>query len=91
MADKLYLKIYLYMVGADENVRMVSELRRILEEKYAGHYLLEVIDILNEPEIAEEQNIFATPTLVKTEPPPPKRIIGDFSSGEKVLKALGLT
>ena len=90
MTDKVSLKFYLYMVETPQNIRMVSELRRILEERFGDQYLLEVIDVLNEPERAEKQNIFATPTLVKTIPLPLKRIIGDFSNGERILRLMDL-
>ena len=90
MANKILLRFYLYMIETPQNVRMVSEMKHILEEKLGDKFVLEVIDVLSDPEIAEKQNIFATPTLIKDAPPPPKRIMGDFSSGEKVLRALEL-
>lgn len=90
MEDKVSLKFYLYMIETPKNLRMVSELRHVLKERFDDKFSLEVIDILNNPEIAEEQNIFATPTLIKKAPLPSKRIIGDFTSGEKVLRALKL-
>ncbi len=62
-----------------------------MESTFDGHYNLEVIDIIENLEMAEKDNILATPTLVKSSPPPERRIIGDLSDRKKVLLNLGIT
>jgi len=88
MAENIVIKFYLYMVESPKNVQMVAELKRVLDGKYKDGYTLEVIDILNNPDLAEKNNIMATPTLVKSEPLPSKRLVGDFSNGEKIIDLL---
>ena len=50
---------------------------------------LQIIDVLESPDLAETEKIFATPTLIKEIPPPPRRIIGDMSDTARVLEVLG--
>jgi len=65
-------------------------LREILENEFKGVYALKVIDVLKQPQLAEEDKILATPTLAKILPPPVRKIIGDLSDREKVLIGLDL-
>ena len=69
----------------------VQNLRRICEEALSGRYDLEVIDVLEQPQRAEDHQILATPTVVKEAPAPARRIIGDLSDSGKVLLGLDLT
>lgn len=66
----------------------IANLRRICEEELEGRYELEIIDVLEQPEAAEEARVLATPTLIKRLPPPLRRVIGDLSDKEKVLLGL---
>lgn len=66
----------------------IRNLRRICEEDLAGEYELEIIDVLERPQLAEDEKILATPTLIKQLPPPLRRIIGDMSNSERVLLGL---
>lgn len=68
----------------------IANLRRICEGEFPGCYELVVIDVMEQPAIAEQENILAVPTLVKEFPLPVRRIIGDLSSKEKVLAGIGL-
>ena len=68
--------------------RAIANLRRLCQEELEGCYQLEIIDILEHPQLAEDERILATPTLVKQLPPPLRRVIGDLSSREKVLLGL---
>jgi len=63
-------------------------LRRICEQELAGQYELQIIDVLENPQLAEDEKILATPTLIKQLPPPLRRVIGDLSDTEKVLLGL---
>lgn len=65
-------------------------LERICEERLSGRYELEVIDVLEHPDVAEAEKIVATPTLIKKLPLPVHRIVGDMSITEKVLLGLGI-
>jgi circadian clock protein KaiB len=76
----------LYVAGNTPNsVRALRTLKNIL-----GVYALKVIDVLKNPQLAEEDKILATPTLSKVLPPPVRKIIGDLSDREKVLIGLDL-
>ncbi len=68
----------------------IANLRRICEAELGAQYDLEIIDVVEHPQIAEAQRILATPTLVKQLPLPLRRVIGDLSDREKVLFGLEL-
>ncbi|TAF57193.1 MAG: circadian clock protein KaiB [Oscillatoriales cyanobacterium] len=81
----------LYVAGNTTNsVRALKTLNHILEREFQGVYALKVIDVLKNPQLAEEDKILATPTLAKILPPPVRKIIGDLSNREKVLIGLDL-
>ncbi|WP_264048406.1 circadian clock KaiB family protein [Methylobacterium flocculans] len=71
--------------------RTIENLNRICDEHLAGRFDLEVVDIYQQPELAEENQVVAAPTLLKLLPPPLRRIIGDLSDEGRVLRALELT
>ncbi|MDH4183067.1 MAG: circadian clock protein KaiB [Nitrospinota bacterium] len=80
----------LYITGQTANsVRAMENLKEICKE-LVKDYELRIIDILKEPQLAEDDKIIATPTLVKELPPPLRKIIGDLSNTEKVLLGLDL-
>ena len=66
----------------------IGNLKKICDEELEGRYELEIIDVLENPEIAEVERILATPTLIKSLPLPLRRVIGDLSDKEKVLLGL---
>jgi circadian clock protein KaiB len=70
--------------------KAVTSLESLLEDEFKGHYSLEVVDVLEDPQSAGREGIFATPTLVRAAPPPRTRVIGDMSNREKVLAGLAL-
>jgi circadian clock protein KaiB len=87
---KTYI-LKLYVAGNTPNsMRALKTLRNILETEFRGIYALKVIDVLKNPQLAEEDKILATPTLAKILPPPVRRIIGDLSDRERVLIGLDL-
>ncbi|MCK6547877.1 circadian clock KaiB family protein [Myxococcota bacterium] len=82
----------LYVTGQTVRSRIALEnLRRICAERLGGAAEIEVIDVLERPELAEQQWIIATPTLVRELPAPSRRLVGDLSSVERVAEALGLS
>ena len=87
--NKFLLK--LYITGqTPKSERAIANLRRICEQELNGRYKLVVIDVLERPQLAEDEKILATPTLTKELPPPLSRVIGDLSNTEKVLLGLDL-
>jgi circadian clock protein KaiB len=89
MRVKYVLK--LYVTGLTPRSQdAVKNLKKILNEDYKGVYSLRVIDVVKHPNLAEDDKILATPTLIKILPPPVRRIIGDLSNKEKVLLGLDL-
>ncbi|MEX2571119.1 MAG: circadian clock protein KaiB [Gemmatimonadota bacterium] len=85
--SKFLLK--LYVTGkTPRSERAIANLRRICNEDLRGAYVLEIIDVLEQPQLAEDEKILATPTLIKRLPPPLRRVIGDLSDKEKVLLGL---
>jgi len=85
-------KLRLYVTGKTPKAeRAIANLKEIFEKELEGLYRLSIIDVLENPQLAENEKILATPTLIKDLPLPLKRIIGDFSNSEKVLLGLDLS
>jgi circadian clock protein KaiB len=81
----------LYVMGHTPRSQLaIANIQRICEEELQSRYQLEIIDVLERPQLAEDEKILATPTLVKELPPPLRRIIGDLSDKELVLMGLDL-
>ncbi|HEX3167567.1 MAG TPA: circadian clock KaiB family protein [Chitinophagaceae bacterium] len=82
----------LYVTGASPNsLRAIANTRELCEEYFNENYELEIIDVHQQPSIAKKENIIALPLLIKKHPLPEKRLIGDMSDMERVLKSFGLT
>ena len=87
----LEYELRLFVIGASSNsIRAISNLKQICEKHIKGRYSLEIIDIYQQKAIAETEQIIALPLLIKTQPLPERRLIGDMSNEEKVLRGLGL-
>lgn len=81
----------LYITGkTSRSERAIKNLREICENDLKDRFELIIVDVLEQPQLAEDQKILATPTVVKSLPPPMKRIIGDLSDKEKVLLGLDI-
>ena len=77
------------MTGTSPRAQVaIANLERICAEELQGQYELEIIDVLEHPQRAEDEKILATPTLIKQLPPPLRRVIGDLSDKAKVLLGL---
>ena len=84
-------ELRLYVAGqTPKAVQAFANLRRICEEHLAGRYRIEVIDLLEDPQLGQGDQILALPTLVRRLPAPIKKIIGDLSNTERVLVGLDL-
>lgn len=81
----------LYVAGQTPRcVTAFANLKRICEEHLAGQYQIQVIDLLENPQLARGDQILAIPTLVRKLPEPVRKIIGDLSNTERVLVGLDL-
>lgn len=82
-------ELKLYVAGkTPRSVTAFANLKRICEEHLGGRYQLEVIDLMENPQLARSDQIFAIPTLVRKLPEPIRKIIGDLSNTERVLVGL---
>jgi circadian clock protein KaiB len=72
------------------SIAAFSNLKKICEEHLSGKYHIEIIDLLEEPQLASGDQILAIPTLVRKLPSPIRKIIGDLSDTERVLVGLDL-
>ncbi len=87
--NKFLLK--LYVTGDTPRAeRAISNLRQICERELHGQYELIIVDVLENPQQAEEEKIMVTPTLVRELPTPRRRIIGDLTDTARVLLGLNL-
>jgi circadian clock protein KaiB len=81
----------LFVTGATpKSIRAVTNMKQICEQHLKGKYSLEIIDVYQQNNIAEEEQLIALPLLIKKFPLPERRLIGDMSDTKKVLKGLGL-
>ena len=88
--DDLYV-LRLYIAGMSrKSTGAIARIKNVCERHLRGRYHLEVIDIYQQPQLAEGEQIIAVPTLVKKLPSPLRRLVGDLSNEEKVLVGLDL-
>ena len=86
-----YFILRLYVAGQTAKaIAAFDNLKTICEAELKGRYEIEVIDLLENPKLARENQIVALPTLVRKLPPPLRKIIGDLSDTERVLVGLKL-
>ena len=84
-------ELRLYIAGQTvKSLTALRNLKRYCETHLKGQYKIEVIDLLVKPQLAEGDQIFAIPTLVRKVPEPIRKIIGDLSNEEKVLVGLNI-
>src|SRR6188472_781782 len=84
-------QLRLYIAGqTPKSVLALNNIKKYCEEHLKGIYTIEIIDLLKEPQLAEGDQIFAIPTLVRKFPEPLRKIIGDLSNEEKVLVGLNI-
>ena len=84
-------RLRLYVAGqTPKSLQAFANLKRICEDHLEGQYRIEVIDLLETPQLAKDDQILAIPTLVRKLPEPVRKIIGDLSNTERVLVGLNL-
>jgi circadian clock protein KaiB len=82
----------LFITGASINSRRaIVNLKDICEKHLKDNYSLEIIDVYQQQTVAEKEQIIALPLLIKSRPLPARRLIGDMSDTQKVLKGLGIS
>src|SRR5205809_2730236 len=81
----------LFVTGATPNsMRAITNIKEICEVHLKGNYSLEIIDVYQQADIAKREQLVALPMLLRKQPLPEKRLIGDLSDTTKVLNAIGL-
>jgi circadian clock protein KaiB len=81
----------LYITGTTpKSTRAVHNLIKLCQEHLAGRYDLEVIDIYQQPALAQAEDIIAVPTLLKKQPLPVQKLLGDLSNAQQLVASLGL-
>lgn len=91
MENENIWELRLYIAGqTSKSVTALTNLKKYCETHLKGKYKIEVIDLLVKPQLAEGDQIFAIPTLVRKVPEPIRKIIGDLSNEEKVLVGLNI-
>ena len=89
--DEVLYELTLFVSGASTlAARAIANARRLCEMHCTGRYRLSVVDIHEDPSSLMTNNLLATPTLIKTSPGPPRRVVGDLSHGDRVVEALDL-
>ncbi len=71
-------------------LRAIENLRRVCEDHLAGHYTIEIVDLLENPRRAADDQILAVPTVVRRLPTPIRRLVGDLSDSDRLLVGLEL-
>jgi circadian clock protein KaiB len=89
--DDGIVQLRLYVAGqTPKSLAALSNLKRICSNHLNGRFEIEVIDLLKTPHLAQGDQILAIPTLVRSLPPPIRKIIGDLSDTERVVVGLEL-
>jgi len=86
-----FWELRLYIAGQTPNsIAAIANLKKICEDQLQGRYRIEVIDLLEKPQLAKGDQIVAIPTLVRRLPPPVKKIVGNLSKTERTLVGLDI-
>ncbi len=84
-------QLLLYVAGQTERCQAaISNLKKLCAQHIDGNYHIEIIDLLEQPELAKGDQILAIPTLIRTLPKSMRKIIGDLSNTKRVLVGLDL-
>ena len=89
--DNEFWELRLYVAGQTaRSITAFANLKRICEEHLQGRYSIEVIDLVERPQLAKGEQIFALPTVIRRLPSPMRKIVGDLSNAEHALIGLQL-
>ena len=84
-------RLRLYVTGASRSsLQAIANLKQFCRQYLEDRYELEVIDLYQQPELAQQEQLIVAPTLVKSSPPPVRRLIGTLSNSHEVMRLLEL-
>lgn len=89
LTNNIFLQLYIIGDTAVSK-KAITDVKKIVSEDLKGNCRLEIVDILLNPKEAENHNIIVTPTLIKAQPRPEQRVVGDLSNKKRVLTSLDL-
>lgn len=90
--EDLVFQLRLFVTGASPlSARAIQNLQTLLEQKLKGRYKLEIVDVHQQPALVQSEDVTAVPMLIKKTPLPKRRLVGDMSDTQRVLKGLGLS
>ena len=89
-SEKLVLQLYVSGMSP-RSMEAIENIKKLCDEHLNETFELEIVDIYKHPEVAAEQHIVFSPSLIKHLPLPKKTLIGNLSDTEKVIKALGIS
>lgn len=87
--EKYILRLYVVNMS-NKSIQAIRNIKQICDENLPGRYQLDVVDICQQPALAREGQIIATPTLIKESPKPLRRLVGNMSNTKRVLSGLDL-
>lgn len=91
VGTRVQVVLRLYLAGQTvRSARTIENVKHICETHLQGRYSLEIIDLYQQPQLAQREQIVAVPTLIRMLPPPLRRLVGDMSDTERVLVGLDL-
>jgi circadian clock protein KaiB len=89
--DNAHYVLRLFVTGmTPRSTRAIRAVRKLCERRLQGRFDLEIVDVYQQPQLIQDEQILATPTLIKYEPAPLRRIIGDMSDTNRLCFGLGL-
>ena len=92
ISDGMAQRLMLFINGEHPlGIRAIRDVQKLVAEQVTQGFELDIKDIIKDPQEAEEHRILATPTLVRLDVTPPRRVVGDLSNTERVSRALGFT
>jgi circadian clock protein KaiB len=90
-SDGVY-RLRLFVTGATPNsTRAIANIKELCETHLKDNYQLDIVDVYQQPSMAEKEQIIALPMLIKKSPSPQRRLIGDMSDTDKVMRGLNLS
>lgn len=87
--DSFFLRLYIAGTSP-QSTRAVVNIRKFCETHLKGRYELEIVDLTQNPTLAQTDQVIATPTLIKLRPRPERRFIGELSESARLMAGLGL-
>jgi circadian clock protein KaiB len=83
--------LHLYVAGSNpRSLRAIDRVSRLCRQHLGGRYQLEVVDIYQQPALAQERQVIAVPTLVRSLPSPRRHVVGEMADDARVLAAMGV-